>query len=117
MNIDILNTVVTDQLERVMAREEGISRDIDYTKAKNTKQITVITGVRRSGKSTLMLQLVRKHKNFYYFNFDDDRLLQFTIEDFGNLMQVFRSIFESEVIALDEIQNIPSWERFVRRIS
>jgi uncharacterized protein len=116
MNIDVLQTVVTDQFERILTREEGISRDIDYKKVERTRQITVITGVRRAGKSTLMLQLARKHKHFYYLNFDDDRLLQFTVEDFGNLMQVFRSMFDSDVIALDEIQNVPSWERFVRRI-
>ena len=116
MNIDVLQTVVADQLERILSRDEGVPRDIDYVKAGRTRQITVITGVRRSGKSTLMLQLVRRHKKFYYLNFDDDRLLQFTVDDFGELLQVFRSMFESEVIALDEIQNVPSWERFVRRI-
>ncbi len=94
----------------------GISRDIKYNKYLKTKQICVISGIRRSGKSTLLAQFSKKFKNFYFINFDDERLVNFTIEDFRTLMLVFQERYKSKVIFLDEIQNVKGWEKFVRRI-
>ena len=53
---------------------------------------------------------------FYYFNFDDERLLDFEVSDFQNLMLAFGKTKTAKTIFLDEIQNVPNWERFVRRI-
>jgi hypothetical protein len=81
--------------------------------------IVIITGIRRCGKSTL-LNLFRKNqkeKN-YYLNFDDERLYNFTLEDFETLYETFIELFGIEkTFYFDEIQNIEGWERFVRRIS
>ena len=54
MNLDKLEEIAGDQLRTFRGRELGIPREIDFDKYLRTKQITVISGVRRSGKSTLL---------------------------------------------------------------
>lgn len=79
----------------------------------------VIKGVRRCGKSTLMEQFIRKRlgDDFLYFNFDDERLSDFTVKDFQTLMEVLIELFgDRKNIFLDEIQNIAGWELFVNRL-
>ena len=80
----------------------------------------VISGIRRCGKSTLIRQLMRDFFNpsdYYYFNFEDERLLDFNTNDFNLLYEVFIELFgERKIFFFDEIQNIKGWERFVRRM-
>lgn len=114
-----LKQIIIDQ-QQLNLPETFVARNIHNTliSLQKTKQILVITGVRRSGKSTL-LQEIRdkaKEKN-YYFNFDDDRLASFTLADFELLLELFVELYDVEkTIYFDEIQNIPEWERFVRRL-
>ena len=49
-------------------------------KHRKTGQVVVISGVRRSGKSTLLRQFSLLYKDFLYINFDDDRLLDLADE-------------------------------------
>ncbi len=82
------------------------------------KEIIVLSGVRRCGKSTL-LQEIRdtNEQKDYYLNFDDDRLLRFSVDNFQMLLEVFVEMFGKQtVFYFDEIQNIKGWERFVRRL-
>lgn len=112
----LLSEVIEDQLNKFKNKEIGISRDIEFDKYFKTPQITIISGIRRSGKSTLLAQFSKKFNNFYYINFDDDRIADFTIKDFQQLMIVFQKLYASKIIFLDEIQNVQGWERFIRRI-
>ncbi|MCK5137784.1 MAG: ATP-binding protein [Bacteroidales bacterium] len=93
--------------------ERGISESLI-----SSDEILVITGVRRCGKSTLLQQIRNKLKEKdYYLNFDDDRLIQFTVDDFQDLFEVFIELFgKQQTFYFDEIQNIKGWERFVRRL-
>lgn len=116
INMRLLEEVVLDQLEYFRNRETGIPREIDFDKLLKTMQITVISGIRRSGKSTLLSQLSRRFKDFYYINMDDERLIDFAVDDFKDLMVVFQKLYPSKVIFIDEIQNVSGWERFVRRV-
>ncbi|MFQ5650064.1 MAG: ATP-binding protein [bacterium] len=78
--------------------------------------VVVISGLRRCGKSTLLSQLRDKFKG-YYLNFDDERLVSFTIEDFQKADEIFHELYgDRTVYYFDEIQNVPDWERFVRRL-
>ena len=112
-----LKQIVIDQNKQPV-KDELIDRDIfklaeEYSR---TSFIVIISGVRRSGKSTLLYQL-RKHSLGYYLNFDDDRLNKFRLEDFQLLYEIFIELYgEKEHFYFDEIQNIPEWERFVRRL-
>ena len=84
----------------------------------SSNEILVITGVRRCGKSTLLQQIRNQLKeNDYYLNFDDERLIQFTVDDFQDLYEVFIELFgKQKTFYFDEVQNIKGWERFVRRL-
>jgi len=81
-------------------------------------EITIISGIRRCGKSTLLNQIrfLSKEKD-YFINFDDDRLINFEVEDFQALYEIFIELFgKQKHFYFDEIQNIKGWERFVRRL-
>lgn len=78
--------------------------------------VTVISGLRRCGKSTLLQQLREQHSG-YYLNFDDERLVSFRIEDFQKTNEIFHELYgERRTYYFDEIQNVEGWERFVRRL-
>lgn len=116
LDLRFLENIIIDQAETFKKKKLGVLRNIDFEKYLKTKQITVISGIRRAGKSVLLKQFSQHHKAFHYLNFDDERLVDFAVSDFQNLMIVFRKQSDSKVILLDEIQNVPKWERFVRRI-
>ena len=116
MKRELIETLVLDQREVLERKKIGLLRNIDFDKLISTKQISVISGIRRSGKSTLLLQLMEKYMEFSYMNFDDERMLNFSISDFQTLLSVFAKFTKSKVVFFDEIQNIEGWEQFIRRI-
>ena len=68
-----------------------------------------------------MLKEINKHffegDTIYYFNFEDERLLDFTVLDFDLLYETFLELLgKSKIMLFDEIQNIENWELFVRRM-
>src|SRR3990167_7935089 len=118
---DILASALKEQAESFQARDLGVEREIlgELKETIFAPQITVITGLRRVGKSTLLAQIANKYlKNGYYFvNFEDERLLNFQVKDFDLLHETLISMFgEKRTFLFDEIQNVPEWERFVRRL-
>lgn len=85
----------------------------------------MISGVRRAGKSTLLrlladqiIQMVPP-ENILYLNFDDERLVHFTVDDFQSLLELFWEQCAAAgpyFFLLDEIQNIRYWEKWVNRL-
>jgi len=77
---------------------------------------TIISGIRRCGKSTLLLQLLKKkYKHALYFNFEDIRLAGFEVGDFGRLQQEIDKR-QYRVLFFDEIQLTEKWEIFVHQL-
>jgi predicted AAA+ superfamily ATPase len=113
---DVLEEVVYEQYNTFINKNAGISRSININYITTSHLITVITGIRRSGKSTLMRQIAKHYSDFYYINFDDERIASFIVDDFRLLMLVFQKKTASKVIFLDEIQLVENWEIFVRRL-
>ena len=88
----------------------------------NLKLPIIITGVRRSGKSTLLYliknELKLKDKEFIYVNFNDERLTDFSIKDFQKILDFLEEedFRDNCIILLDEIQETKDWEKWVDRI-
>ncbi len=89
----------------------------DYSKLAKTvtNHVEVISGIRRCGKSTLMDQLKHRYKTgTAYFNFEDPRVHDFEVTDFQKLDEVMGPRIKAYFF--DEIQNVPSWEIYVRQL-
>lgn len=77
---------------------------------------TIITGVRRCGKSTILLQLLnQKYKKSFYCNFEDIRLVSFDTSDFVRLHAEIKKR-EVDVLFFDEIQLVKGWDVFVHQL-
>lgn len=77
--------------------------------------IEIISGVRRCGKSTLLKQIIRDlGVDYAWFSFEDVRIHGFSIDDFPKLDEVIGHHINTYFF--DEIQNVPSWEVFVRQL-
>ena len=96
----------------------GVKRDLlDIIFDINVPKVKVITGIRRSGKSTLLRQIAERFDKFNYISFDDDRLTLFKTEDFEILLSVFIELNDDvNLFLFDEIQNVPNWNLFVNRL-
>lgn len=97
--------------------ENTIPREIEEEWL-TTNEILIITGIRRCGKSVLLQQMRNKlTEQDFFFNFDDERLVNFTVADFQTLQECFFELFgEQHTYYFDEIQNVSGWETFVRRL-
>lgn len=105
----LLSEIVNEQSKSVSGKK-WTKREIDIPSA--PKRIVIISGVRRCGKSTLIKQKLLK-KNALYINFEDPRLIDFTVEDFAQLEKIAAESGKTRLL-LDEIQNIEKWELFAR---
>ena len=91
--------------------------------SKDLNLIKVITGVRRSGKSTLLLQykdfLVSQaniEKNIIYMNFESAEW--YSIKDYADLYNYIKEKYNKKklYILLDEVQNIEKWEKAINSL-
>jgi len=90
---------------------------------------TAIVGMRRAGKTSFLHQLRQERQEgglarsrLPYINFEDERLAGLRAEHLGFLLSEYgRRVEEADspepiVWCFDEIQVVPGWERFVRRV-
>lgn len=123
MKKDILKTIIRDfhlnPIPKLIERDTTIPLD--------SGKIISIIGVRRGGKTSLLLhhagQLIKggmEKTKIIYINFEDERL-DLTVGDFDLILQAYRELYpnidlNSSYFFFDEIQNIGNWEKFVRRL-
>lgn len=116
-----------DKIKKIIADQKGYKPPLNFFDRSQSEvirqflddpNVLIITGIRRSGKSTIMRLLQQEQtESDYFFNFDDERLIQFTVDDFQTLLEVFVELFGIQTtFYFDEIQNIEGWERFIRRL-
>ena len=94
----------------------------------NRKKIITIPGVRRCGKSTLMMIAINALiesgvpvRNILWIGFDDERLKKMTSDDLDEIIVSYMEMYPDVPIKdvymfFDEIQIIEDWEYFVLRV-
>ena len=123
MDSRILKELVVEQKKDFEKKEKFVERTIlkEMKQYLNLPHVIIISGLRRSGKSTLLKEIKHRYyedENIYYFNFEDERLVNFTLEDFNLLYETFMEIVgKSNIFFFDEIQVVNGWEAFVRRMN
>ena len=103
----------TSLIERPMKFEQNVSY--------------VLVGIRRAGKSYLMIQDIKQRiarseiqlEDCLYINFEDERLDGLSASELQLLIDCYQEMFgpQKPLVYLDEIQNITGWEKFVRRLA
>jgi len=157
-----IKELIIEHKERFLGRGNLVRRDVQAEVARYLlqREIIVVTGIRRSGKSSL-LRLICEDlmtqgsaapaapiastvpttpvaaaspvdgppagasltpvlpANILYLNFDDERFISFTAQDFAPLYETFLELENPQgrrYLFLDEIQRIPGWERWLSRL-
>ncbi len=129
MEKESLKELIIEHKDRFLARRDLLARDVQQELGRYLAQreIIILTGVRRCGKSSL-LRLICKDllekeavpaTNILYLNFEDERFLPFTVQDFDRLYETFIEMENPQgrlFLFLDEIQNIRGWEKWLNRL-
>lgn len=115
-----LKEVLQDQQALFEKLDNLIEREVSLTNYMKGNEIVIITGIRRCGKSSLLKIISKKlNEKFVYMNFDDIRLTDFKIENFEDIEEIVSEMYGIKtniIYLLDEIQNVPSWERWVNNL-
>jgi hypothetical protein len=123
--IETIKAIILDFQE--ISLETGVPRRVRIESIPG--KATVCIGVRRSGKSTYMFQVIQRlldsgvsRKNILYLNFFDDRLHDLQHDGLGIITEAYYSLYPEKKNAekvycfFDEIQAVSGWEPFVDRL-
>ena len=120
VNKDLIKRLIAEYQREVM-NVRLIERDYEMADGLNY----VFVGLRRAGKSYLMFRQIQKLlKNGHsideilYFNFEDDRLAILNTADLDLIKICYEEMYDHKpLFFLDEIQIVPNWEKFARRLA
>jgi hypothetical protein len=123
--LETIKSIILDFQETNI--ETGVPRRLQIEAVRSKAAVCI--GVRRSGKSTYLCQVIQRliesgvsRQNILYLNFFDDRLHALRQENLGLITEAYFSIFpkkknsETVYCFFDEIQSVPGWEPFVDRM-
>lgn len=121
---NIISQLVDDFHERELPNP--VKRDNKFAEIKG--KADVVIGMRRAGKTWFCYQKIQeliasgiKKEQILYINFEDDRLLDFSVGNFKDILDVYFGKYPENKNSLcyfffDEIQRIDKWEMFIRRL-
>ena len=120
MNKELFRAIISENQEFI-GSIPLVERPLHLEKSGNY----VFVGVRQAGKSYLLYQRVKELlgcginlHDIVYVNFDDERLLGMTTDDFDLILQAYYSMHDGQpIFFFDEIQNVDGWANFARRLA
>jgi predicted AAA+ superfamily ATPase len=121
---NVISQLIDDFHERKLP--ELVTRNKEFSEVKG--KADVVIGMRRAGKTWFCYQKIKelivsgiKKEEILYLNFEDDRLLEFNVNNFQEILDVYFGKYPEHRNArcyffFDEIQRIDQWEMFIRRL-
>lgn len=94
----------------------------------DTSKITTLVGIRRSGKTYILYDTMRRleargidRRQMIFLNFEDDRLLPIKSKELDLILHAHTELYpefaeQKKYFFFDEIQNAPRWESYIRRL-
>jgi uncharacterized protein len=112
----VIAHVVEQQQQRLISRDIGLSRELKPSIKSLSSHALIISGVRRCGKSTLLMQMMREFESesVLFLNFESPQLYEFTLNDFMRLDNIIAQK-KVNTLFLDELQLVEGWEMYVRQ--
>lgn len=117
--LNLINILQDQQQELVNINPRQLcSRKEERLLDLNSPLAQVVIGVRRSGKSTICLKVIKESGiPFGYVNFDDEQLAKLQTEQLNDVLDAVYKVYgDISHLFLDEVQNIPDWALFVNRL-
>lgn len=120
----LLRTLLLEWKDRKLPNITKRDISIDLSEDSKVNNAIVITGFRRVGKTYIVLESVGKLLTRYsreevvYINFEDERIINPETSLLTDLIPEIESLFgkKPKFLFLDELQLIPNWSKWVRRI-
>ena len=120
MDKQILRVVMVDNQREVEA-QNVVKRKVRLEDFANY----VLVGIRRAGKSFILYQRMQEllsqgigWDQMLYVNFEDERLQDITVLELNQILEVHLEAYgKKPILFLDEIQVVPGWEKFARRLA
>lgn len=120
----ILRTLLYEWKERKLPLTIGRDTHLDTSLQQGTNNATVITGFRRVGKTYMLYEAIEKllekypREDVVYINFEDERIIAPSTDILTDLLPEIQAVYgkKPQYLFLDELQLIPNWSKWVRRI-
>jgi len=92
----------------------------------STQKIITLMGVRRCGKTSILYHTINQlcktvdKTKMLFLNFEDERL-ELKSDELDLILQAYMELYPAQnmdecYLFFDEIQNVPNWEKFIRRV-
>jgi len=110
----VIEKAANEQLDRLNSLDQGLIREKNLNLKSIQSHALIITDVRRIGKSTLLMQIMRNLDQTFFLNFETPLLYGFSINDFDRLDRIIKKK-NAKWLFFDEIQTVIAWELYIRK--
>jgi predicted AAA+ superfamily ATPase len=113
----ILKRIILENQE-IIRGKNLISRDYVIPETDN---ITVLTGIRRCGKTHILYEKAKKldPERILFLDFEDERIVALnTLSNYDVIIDSYKMLFPNlePVLFFDEIQNLENWHLYLKRL-
>jgi uncharacterized protein len=114
---ELLKRIILENQELITGKKP-VLRNYHIPDAGN---ITVLTGIRRCGKTHLLYQIAKMYnaERVLFLDFEDERLIGLNaIPDYDIIIDSYKTLFPNlePVLFFDEIQNLENWHFYLKRL-